>query len=409
MKRYGRSAFSGLVLAAALVVGVSPSQGSTCFSDPANPPICVAQAGDKVCSGDTSRQCVVNSDCIGGQTCVASGLNTVGVRAVPFTGTSITSVSVTGSVNLVTIPGSVSGGVNQTVTFRVRQTTTTQDDVGSAIVNQSNGASCTVDMTFDYRALDGSTPQPICSLTGGYTLDVINTLPSPAGTTVCSSHLGNCTETPNLPPGYDFVSNDSRVLSVHSPITGPHVDMQINRTGSFMSNLRMMYSHFSGSSFPTYADITYAVVPGTTAAFAPNLARTEIRGTGEWSDIKLLAATSPASAADNLVPTISEWGLIIMSLLIVSASTVLLARRRLAAASGPSRDMGPALVAPRRLGKVAAPSFALTLLSLAIAARLGWTPTATDVIGSLVSAGILAWLLHYWIALARNDGKGGPH
>jgi hypothetical protein len=399
MKWLLRRGATGLVLT--IVFGLS-GRGAfavSCFSDPAHPPICVAQAGDKVCSGDSSRQCVVNGDCVLGQTCVSSGLTTIGVTATPFSGTSITSVSISGSGNLVTIPGAVSGGLDQTVTFRVRQTTTTQDDLGTAVVHQSNGATCTVDMTFDFRASAGSTPQSICSLTGGYTLDVISTLPSPAGTTACSSHLGNCSESPNLPADYEFVSNDSRVLSVHSPITGPAVDMQLVRAGSFLSNLRLMYSRFNGSSFPTYDDITYAVVPGSTI----------IRGTGQWSDVKLVAADSLSGNSNNLVPTVGEWGLVIMTLLLLTAATVLLARHRLALASGPSSESGPALVRRGLLLKVSAGIGALGLLSFATAVRLGWTPNATDGIGSLVSAGILAYLLHYGIALTRDDGKGGPH
>lgn len=399
MKPVIHRAVTALVCTIAVVLVGGSTWGSTCAPNPTSAPLCVAQAGDKVCNNDTSRQCAINADCTGGGTCVSSGLTTIGVTATPFSGQSITSVAVTGSANLVTIPASVSGGVNQVVTFRVRQTTTTQDDLGTAIVNQSNGTTCTVDLTFDYRATVGSTPQTICALTGGYTLDVISTLPSPAGTTACSSHVGNCTETPNLPAGYDWQTSDSRVLSIHSPISGPNVDMQITRAGSFLSSLRMMYSHFSGSAFPTYADITYAVVPGSTI----------IRGTGQWSDVKLVAANTLSPGTPNLVPTVSEWGLVIMSLLLLTASTVLLARRRLATASGPSQDSGSALVAPALLGKVAAGIGLIGLLSLAVAVRLGYAPSATDAVGALVSTGILAYLLHYWIALTKDDGKGGPH
>lgn len=399
MKPLIHRAVTALVSTTAVVLVVGSAWGSTCAPNPTSAPLCVAQAGDKVCNNDSSRQCAVNADCTGGGTCVSSGLTTIGVTVTPFSGQSITSVAVTGSPNLVTIPASVSGGVNQVVTFRVRQTTTTQDDLGTAIANQSNGTSCTVDLTFDYRAVAGSTPQTVCALSGGYTLDVINSLPSPAGTTACSSHIGNCTETPNLPAGYDWQTSDSRVLSIHSPISGPNVDMQMTRAGGFLSTLRLMYSHFSGSSFGTYADITYAVVPGSTI----------IRGTGQWSDVKLVAANTLSPGTPNLVPTVSEWGLAIMSLLLLTASTVLLTRRRLAVSSGASLDSGPPIVAPALLGKVAAAIGVLGVLSLAVAVRLGYAPSATDATGALLCAGILAYLLHYWIALTRDDGKGGPH
>jgi hypothetical protein len=98
-----------------------------------------------------------------------------------------------------------------------------------------------------------------------------------------------------------------------------------------------------------------------------------------------------------------------MTLLLLTAATVLLARRRLVLSSGPSTVSGPALVRPGLLLKVSAGIGALGLLSLAVAVRLGWAPNATDGVGSLVSAGLLAYLLHYGIALTRDDGKGGPH
>ena len=398
MKRFVRQAPGVLAGMTVIALAAAAAWGVTCFSDPANPPTCTASAGDKVCSGDTSRQCFANTDCVTPQTCVSAGATTIGVRAVPFSGMQITSASISGSANLATIPSSVSGGINATVTFRVKQTTTTQDDAGTVVVHQSNGATCSVDVGFDYQAASGSTPQTICSLTGGYTFDVINVLPSPSGTTACSSHLANCTESPGLPAGYDYLSNDSRVLSVHSPITSAYVDMQLTRAGGFLSDLRLMFSHFNGSSFPVYQDITYYVQPGST----------RIRGTGQWSDIKVVAGTSPPGSG-FLTPAIGEWGMMIMSLLLMSASSVLLARRRVAMSlAGPSGALAPPLFDAGLFRPIFVGVGTLGLLSSFIAVGLGWTPSATDVVGSLLSAGILAYLLHFWIALARRHGKGGP-
>jgi hypothetical protein len=401
MKRHPRHVSAALACAIVIALTGNSGWGATCFSDPTNPPICTAKASDKVCSGDSTKQCYVNADCTGFGTCVSAGVTTIGVTAVPFTGTQITSASISGSANLVTVPASVSGGINATVTFRVVQTNTTPtlDDVATVIVNQSNGASCTVGADFHYQSSAGSTPQTICPSMGGYALDVLSVIPSPIGTTACSSHLANCTDSPGLPSGYDFQTNDSRVLSVQSPITGPAVDMKLTRAGpTFLSNLRMMYSRFNGSSFPTYTDITYDVQPGSTI----------IRGTGQWSPIKIVAGLPPAGSSGALTPTLGEWGMIIMSLLLLTASSVLLTRRRAALSpGGPSGNPGLPLLDAGLLGRMVAGTATLGLISFMIATGLGWTPSATDVVGSLLGSGILAYLLHYWITVAKHNGKGG--
>jgi CHRD domain-containing protein len=110
-------------------------------------------------------------------------------------------------------------------------------------------------------------------------------------------------------------------------------------------------------------------------------------------------ATSPGTAA----PTLSEWGAILMGLLIIAASVFFLVGRRkasmefAAAASsvsleGPVRSIDWKLLAKVTLVVEAVTSIVLVALSAGV----------TDVVGALTSGVLVAFIVHVFIAASRR-------
>lgn len=114
--------------------------------------------------------------------------------------------------------------------------------------------------------------------------------------------------------------------------------------------------------------------------------------------------TSPSN-----IPTVSEWGLIIMTLLLLTAGTIILARRRvvLAGAGGGSVDTSMApdmpLFAPSVFATALVGTLALVGIGFAVAFRLNDELATRDIIGSLISAPIFAYMVHLWIQLGRKN------
>lgn len=108
------------------------------------------------------------------------------------------------------------------------------------------------------------------------------------------------------------------------------------------------------------------------------------------------------------VPTVSEWGLIVIGLLLLIGATVILGFRRpaLVGVSGapfalePPRPLFAAALFFRCLG------LALTLLavSLALAIRIEGSVSATDVTGSLITTLGATYLIHL-LLLIRREGR----
>lgn len=374
-----RSTF-GILFAvfSSLVAGFSPVRALLCTG---GQPVCFAQPGDRTCSLEPTRQCHTNADCSAG-TCDPNVLGIGGtVTANPF---SISSVVLTGATN-VTLTASAPGSL---VTFRVVQTNPALDGTATVVATDSNFQTCRVPVNFHVRSSGAAVNEPVCPLAESYGADVISSPVSPAGTTACSSHLATCADV--LPFGYEFSPWDSRILSIRSPIAGAGVITEVTRAGTFIGNLRLMFSRSTdlGASYTPFADVTTSVLPGST----------KIRGTTQWSDVRFAVAFAPAGAAAAATPTMGEWAMILLILLMLTASSALLTRRRFAlAASAASEPVGPALFVPRIYIRTLAGTVALASAALAACSWLDLAPSSTDVAGALTSAAILAYLAQLWI------------
>ncbi|MFQ5416172.1 MAG: IPTL-CTERM sorting domain-containing protein [Myxococcota bacterium] len=111
-----------------------------------------------------------------------------------------------------------------------------------------------------------------------------------------------------------------------------------------------------------------------------------------------------AGVLPNVIPTVSEWGMIVMALLGTALATVAIRRQSLVVAGAGGSRLGDRSVAFDR------DLFAKTLLgvltlvvALAVAAAvLGVDLMARDLAGLLLSGSIAAYVLHLWIAQARE-------
>lgn len=377
-----------LAVVLALAGSVLPAQALPIC--PANQPICKAAPGVSVCSLDSTRACLLTADCAPtGGTCIGGPL-AIGGTAAP-NGAAISTVVLTGATNLTL----VAGAPGSPTYFRVLPTNPALDATGTVLATDAAAHTCTVPVSFLLRpagAVIPSSPQTICPVAEGYSFSVTSAPSSPAGTNACSSHLATCFDTaPSVPGGYEFFS-DARILSIRSPITGVGIQMELIRQGAFFADMKMLFSRSpdGGFTFTNFTDASTSTDPGSTI----------IRGTGQWSDVKVAAGVSLA-----VVPTLGEWGIVILSLLLLASSSVLFTNRRTATATGGARGgQGPALplVDRRILVRTLGAAGSLWLLGVAAMTVLAGAPGTTDLIGSSITAGILAYQIHLWILQARR-------
>lgn len=105
------------------------------------------------------------------------------------------------------------------------------------------------------------------------------------------------------------------------------------------------------------------------------------------------------------IPTLSEWGLIIFSLLILTLATVVIVRRKttLATAGGDaSVTIGAPLFVPVVFWKTLTVMLVLAGAGLGVAMAIAGTVPLRDTAGTIVSAGIVAYIAHLWIG-ARKE------
>ncbi len=355
------------------VVAASSARAMVCTTAP----VCTAKPGSLVCSNDSTKQCFVNADCPGG-TCISSVL---GIAGTVSTSGSVSNIQLQnpGTDNL-TLTTSGLGSAN--ATFRVVQTNPSSDAVDEVVATTSSGQ-CFVPVSFKNRVAGAPSNEVVCPLAENYSLTVVSGPSSPGGFTACSSHPAVCTDVP--PSGYDFPAG-SRFLTVRSPIASagatPDVVMDLTQSGGFDNRLRFLFSRSTnaGQTFSPFTDITSSVTSGSTI----------IRGTGQWSDVKVIVATPIG------VPTLSQWGAIILGLLLMTASSVLVTRLRPALAAEGLRDQPPPLFVPKRYARTLAGTAMLAAAASIALAAFGYRPNATDVLGSVICTGIIAYLLHLW-------------
>jgi hypothetical protein len=108
------------------------------------------------------------------------------------------------------------------------------------------------------------------------------------------------------------------------------------------------------------------------------------------------------------IPTVPEWGLIIFTLLLLTVGTIFIQRRvMIAGANGGtmqlSQPTNAPLFVPPVFAKVLAATITLALVGFATVVWLAGSITPTDAGGTLISAVIVAYMVHLWIASGNRS------
>jgi len=106
------------------------------------------------------------------------------------------------------------------------------------------------------------------------------------------------------------------------------------------------------------------------------------------------------------IPTLSEWGLIIFTLLLLTGGTLFIMRQPaiMSAMGGGSLHLeggNPIPFVPTVFIKASTITSLLVLLGFAVAFWFSSPPSTTDIVGTSISAPIFAYLLHLLMLLKR--------
>ncbi len=108
-----------------------------------------------------------------------------------------------------------------------------------------------------------------------------------------------------------------------------------------------------------------------------------------------------------ILPTLSQWGLIVMGLLLLTVGTVFIRRHQpaLAQAGGAisAVDTSPPLFAGSIFYKVLAATMAFALLGVPVVSWLSGAFSVTDSVGALLCAAIVAYWVHLLISWRKNS------
>ena len=139
---------------------------------------------------------------------------------------------------------------------------------------------------------------------------------------------------------------------------------------------------------------------GTTLPTAKRFDSRETVATGPFLTVNFTTGGGPGPGPGG-VPTVSEWGLFLMLLLLLSVGTILFGQRR-ALLAGPNEGFTaggftrPPLAAGLYVKTLAAVAgFAIAALLTAFA--MGGEITAVDVTGTVLCVPVLAYLIHLWL------------
>ena len=106
------------------------------------------------------------------------------------------------------------------------------------------------------------------------------------------------------------------------------------------------------------------------------------------------------------IPTLSEWGLIIFSLLILSLITVVVARRRTATSAagvGSSVTISGPIFAPTRYLRMLIVTLSIAVVVLIAAMMISGSLPLRDIAGTILSAAIVAYIAHLWIVPKNKE------
>lgn len=276
---------------------------------------------------------------------------------------------------------------------------------GTAIVTDDLGNRCRVGVAYTPIASGVVANKTVFSDTvQGVKLHILNGFAPTAGTAVVASAPPGPDDLRRLPASYGFASR-ALILDLECPTSGLTTfayDIDIPNPG----DLRLVYRRLSTAC--GLEDITESIQD---IGFDPRGI-----GTGPTSLVQLAmtrSSTPREPSCDPLlaVPTLSEWGMFITPLLMLTGLTVLLLRRPVRVGAGGPGAMPVALMTPlfvpALFGKALLGTLALAAAGLVLASLLLGSLSPTDVAGTLVSASILAYLVHLWMPLSGRERRRG--
>jgi hypothetical protein len=193
-------------------------------------------------------------------------------------------------------------------------------------------------------------------------------------------------------PGGDFsaTASASQTIDQNGPYTWGSTAGMIDDVQSWLDN--------PGSNFGW-------IVLGEEGTSLPTAKRFDSResvGTGPVLTVDFTTDGGGPGPDPTGIPTVSEWGLFLMLLLLLSAGTILFGQRRaLLAGANQGFDAGAFTRPPLAAGLffktlVAVAGFAMVALLTTFA--LAGEVAAVDVTGTVLCVPVLAYLIHLWLA-----------
>jgi hypothetical protein len=106
------------------------------------------------------------------------------------------------------------------------------------------------------------------------------------------------------------------------------------------------------------------------------------------------------------IPTLSEWGVIVMALLLLATGTIVWSRRpatAMAGGVGAASSSDQPLFVPNLFMKALAGTLVVVTAGFALAFGLQGELAEVDIAGALLCAPIAAYLVHLWVSISRGE------
>jgi len=173
------------------------------------------------------------------------------------------------------------------VSWRIAPTLPGVDGAGTVVARDTQGQTCTFEVTFTAFGGGETDDYVVCRDTGLLLLVTNGNVATP-GQIVCGSTDPGPAEPP-FPAGYEPSPETDpfpcKVFTIKSPISGT-TQMTLKKDGDFEPRLRLLFSRFDGAAFPPFSDITNSVDQIDTIVPDP----TRVQGSGQWSQVKVACA-----------------------------------------------------------------------------------------------------------------------
>lgn len=184
---------------------------------------------------------------------------------------------------------------------------------------------------------------------------------------------------------------------IHEGVAGVNGPIRVDSLISPASPLTVVNGNvvFGRSGLTVPADVAQRLVANPAGFYFNVHSSLNPGGVARGQLVRAQAAGGGTSA-----PTLSEWGMILMTLLMLAAGTFyLVVRRHLAVGEGAMISAATAeAIDWRRFAKVAlVVEFVIAVALLALAAN------AVDVMGALASGLVVAYIIHLLVGAARKD------